>query len=181
MRAGRRGYGPFIALICLLVAGPLGVSACGTHTHTASPVTTTTLAPDPPDQSAPTTLMPLQSPNVTPSQESQYLTDVMEADSTLATYAQDQGNVALRALLTDGSAFCAFLQRGGGLDNAMVSVAIGARGVESQTHLPSTVATFNTIEAVALLTLCPSEQDLVPTSDRSRIRQLGEALAKEPG
>jgi hypothetical protein len=93
---------------------------------------------------------------------------------------QAQGNVALRALLTDGSAFCAFLGRGGGIDNAMASVVIGARSVEPQTHLPSTVTTFNAIDAVALLTLCPSEQKLVPAQDRAKIRQLGNALAGGP-
>lgn len=106
------------------------------------------------------------------------MTDVVQADPPLAAYVQGEGNVALRALLTDGSAFCAFLQRGGGIDSAMVSLAVGAASVETQTHLPSTVTTFNTVEAVALLTLCPSEQSLVPASNRSRIRALGEALAK---
>ena len=42
------------------------------------------------------------------------------------------------------------------------------------------MTTFNTIESVALLTLCPSEQTLIPTSDRSKIRKLGDALAKRP-
>ncbi len=91
---------------------------------------------------------------------------------------EQRGEVALRAMLTDGAAFCAFLRRGGGTDNAMVSVAVGAQSVESRTHLPSSVTTYNAIEAVALLVLCPSEQDLVPVSDRSRIHELSEALAK---
>lgn len=109
------------------------------------------------------------------------MTDVTEADPALATYEQKQGNVALRALLTDGSAFCAFLQRGGGIDNAMVSVVVGARSQEAQTHLPLSVATFNSVDAVALLTLCPSDQKLVPASDRSKIRQLGHTLADRSG
>ena len=46
-----------------------------------------------------------------------------ESRSCPVSYEQTQGNVALRALLTDGSAFCAFLQGGAGIDNAMVSVA----------------------------------------------------------
>jgi hypothetical protein len=91
-----------------------------------------------------------------------FLTGVTEADPALATYEQAQGSVALRALLTDGSAFCAFLQRGGGIDNAMIDLAVGARSVEAQTHLPSSVTTFTTVEAVALLTLCPSYQSLLP-------------------
>jgi hypothetical protein len=43
------------------------------------------------------------------------------------------------------------------------------------------VTTFNTIESVALLTLCPSEQTLVPASVRARIRNLGDALANRAG
>ena len=86
--------------------------------------------------------------------------------------------MALRALLTDGAAFCAFLLRGGGIDRALTSVAMGAKSVESQTHLPMKVVTFNTMEAVALLTLCPSERKLIPASDRVKIRTLGRALAK---
>jgi hypothetical protein len=103
-----------------------------------------------------------------------------KADPGLGTYVQSEGNVALRALLTDGSAFCAFLQAGGGIDNAMASVVIGARSVELQTHLPSTVTTFNAIDAVSLLTLCPSEQRLVPAAAWAKIRALGKALAGEP-
>lgn len=100
-----------------------------------------------------------------------------EADPALSTYEQQRGDVALRALLTDGSAFCALLQRGGGIDQALVSEAVGVRSQEAQTHLPLSVTTYNTIESVALLTLCPSEQALVPTSDRARIRALGASLA----
>lgn len=102
-------------------------------------------------------------------------------DPALATYEQKEGNVALRALLTDGSAFCAFLQRGKGIDNTLASVAVGARGDEAKTHLPLSVTTFNTIEAVALVTLCPSELNRVPAAARSRIRSLGAHLAKHPG
>jgi len=39
---------------------------------------------------------------------------------------------------------CAYLHRGGGVNKALVSVALGARSVEAQTHLPSTVTMFNT-------------------------------------
>jgi hypothetical protein len=101
---------------------------------------------------------------------------VVKADSSLASYAQQYSDMAARTLLTDGSAFCAFLLRGGGVDQALVSLAIGANSVENQTHLPLGVTTFNTIEAVALLTLCPAEQTLLPASDRSRITQLGREL-----
>jgi hypothetical protein len=69
------------------------------------------------------------------------------------------------------------LNRDGDIDQAMVDVAVGARQVEAQTHLPSSVTTFNTIEAVALLDLCPSLQKMVPASDLSRIRELGASLS----
>ena len=79
-------------------------------------------------------------------------------------------------MLTDGTAFCAFLKRGGGIDNALIAVAVGAKSEESQTHLPAGVKTFNTIEAVALIDLCPSEQQRVPASVRTKLRQLKKAL-----
>ena len=121
---------------------------------------------------------PLQAPKTSTVQDTKYFTEVAQADSTLASYEQKQENVALRALLTDGSAFCALLMRAGGLDEALLAEAEGARGTESQTHLPLSVTTFNTIESVALLTLCPSEQKLVPASVRSKIRNLGKHLSK---
>jgi hypothetical protein len=121
---------------------------------------------------------PLTGPKTSPTKDSQYLLDVAKADPALGSYVQQRGNVALRALLTDGAAFCAFLRRGGGIDSALTSVAIGAKSVESQTHLPMKVVTFNTMEAVALLRLCPSEQKLIPASDRAKIKMLGRALAK---
>ena len=119
----------------------------------------------------------LAGPGTSGTQDGQYFTDLAKADPGLATYVQTDGNVALRALLTDGSAFCAFLQSGGGIDNAMAEVVIGAKSVEPQTHLPSTVTTFNAIDAIALLTLCPGDQKLVPTADRSRIQALGRSLS----
>jgi hypothetical protein len=131
--------------------------------------------------SEPTHSAPLSAPKTSIAQDGQFLTKVTEADPALANYEQKEGNVALRALLTDGSAFCAFLNRGAGIDNALASVAIGARGDEAKTHLPLSVTTFNTIEAVALLTLCSHDQKLLTPSDRSRIRKLGDALAKRTG
>lgn len=109
------------------------------------------------------------------------MSDVTLADPALVSYQQKRGNVALRALLTDGSAFCALLNREKGVDAALVAEATGARSTESQTHLPLSVTTFNTIEAVALLRLCPAEQKLLPSSVRSKIRNLGNALAKHSG
>jgi hypothetical protein len=149
--------------LCLLLV-VFGSGACG-KTHSAV-------------STDPTTSPSLVPPNASAAQDAQFLTDVAEADPALATYEQNQGNVALRALLTDGSAFCAFLQRGGGIDNAMVDVAVGAQGQETQTHLPETVTTFNTIEAVSLLTLCPTYEQLLPAADRSKIQALGQALAE---
>ena len=124
---------------------------------------------------------PLKAPRTTGAQDTKFFTGVAEADPKLAAYEQKQENVALRALLTDGSAFCALLKRGGGLDAVLVEEATGARGTESQTHLPLSVTTFNTIEGVALLTLCPSEQKLLPASVRTKIHNLGKSLGKPPG
>jgi hypothetical protein len=121
---------------------------------------------------------PLAGPKTTAAKDSQYLLDVAKVDPALSSYVQQHGNVALRALLTDGAAFCAFLSRGGGIDAALTSVAVGARSVEAQTHLPLKVLTFNTMEAVALLTLCPADQKLIPAADRAKIRKLGRAVSR---
>jgi hypothetical protein len=128
-----------------------------------------------------TSSAPLSAPKTSVAQDAQFLTKVTQADSALATYEQEKGKVALRALLTDGSAFCAFLQRGAGIDNALAAVAVGARGEEAKTHLPLSVTTFNSIEAVALLTLCPHDQKLLPAADRSKLHKLGNALAQRAG
>jgi hypothetical protein len=124
---------------------------------------------------------PLRAPKTSKAQDTTYFTDVAEADPALASYEQKQENVALRALLTDGSAFCALLEREGGLDSALVQEASGARSTEAQTHLPLSVTTFNTIESLSLLTLCPSEQKLLPASVRTKIRALGKTFATPPG
>ena len=124
---------------------------------------------------------PLTAPKVTVAEDAQFLTDVTEVDPALTAYEKRAGNVALRSLLTDGSAFCAFLNRDRDIDTAMVSVAVGARQVESRTHLPLTVTTFNAVDAVALLTLCPSLQPIVPPKDLANIRRLGAALAVPSG
>jgi hypothetical protein len=165
----------------LVVAAGVGIAACGGISTIATSTTSTTATSSFDPSAVPRPTGPLSAPKVSVVDEENYLRDATEADPALATYVNDDGSVALKALLTDGSAFCAFLARGGGIDDAMVSLAIGARGVETTTHLPSTVATFNAIEATALLTLCPSEQDLVPAADRKNIRALGEALAGTSG
>jgi hypothetical protein len=118
----------------------------------------------------------LIAPKTSAAQDARYLSDVAKSDPALSTYVQQQGSVALKAMLTDGGAFCAFLRRGGGIDNALLDVAAGAKSVESETHLPSGVTTFNAIEAVALIDLCPREQRLVPASVRTKLRRLRSAL-----
>ena len=118
----------------------------------------------------------LRAPKTSTAQDARYLTDVAQADSDLVTYVQRYGSVALRGMVTDGLAFCAFLRRGGGIDNALVDVATGARADERTTHLPLSVHTFNTLEALALVDLCPSEERLVPASVRGELRQLAAAL-----
>jgi hypothetical protein len=135
------------------------------------------VGPSPPASAA----APLRAPKTTAAQDTRFFTDVAGADAALASYEQKQGNVALRALLTDGSAFCALLSDEKDLDTSLVEEAAGARSSESLTHLPLSVTTFNTIESVSLLTLCPSELRLLPSSDRTKIRNLGKSLTTLPG
>ena len=117
----------------------------------------------------------------TPAQDARYLTDAAKVDSGLNTYVQLRGNVALKAMLTDGTAFFrAFLKRGGGIDAALLDVVTGAKSVESQTHFPANDTAFNTVEALALLILCPSEQRLVPRSVVNKIHKLNKALGTPP-
>lgn len=173
-----RPFGRALSASLLLV-----VAAVGTSCGSTKPSSAATGGAKPPvaqsgaaRSSAPRKLLVPKTSSV---QDGRYFTDLAKADPGLATYVQADGNVALRALLTDGSAFCAFLQGGGGIDNAMAAVVIGAKSVEPQTHLPSTMTTFNAIDAVSLLTLCPGDQKLVPVADRSRIQALGKALSSE--
>ena len=93
---------------------------------------------------------PLVAPKTSYAEDTAYFQDLAKVDPGLSSYVDSNRAVALQALLTDGAAFCAFLKRGGGVDNAMESVVIGASSVESKTHLPTSVATFNAIDAVAL-------------------------------
>jgi hypothetical protein len=113
----------------------------------------------------------------TSSADSRYFIDVATEDPALSSYVNSRSTVALKALLTTGVAFCDLLQRGGGIDKAMTSVVEGANSVESTTHLPRSVRTFNSIDTAALLALCPADQRLVPASDRSRLKSLAKALA----
>ena len=138
MRGFQRGWASVVVLVTLIVAAWPGAG--------------------PPRPLLPRLFTPRArcvAPKTTAVEDAGYLTDVAKADPDLASYVQQDGNVALRAMLTDGAAFCAFLRRGGGIDTALVDVALGAHSVESQTHLPANVHTFNTLESVALIDLCP--------------------------
>ena len=163
----RRRLGRSLCAIVVVVVGSVAGAACGSAGSSTVSARVASAVPN----------GPLVAPRTSSAQEGKYLTDVVKSDSDLVTYVQQQGNAATEALLTDGAAFCAFLRRDRSIDDAMVDVAIGARSVEQQTQLPSTVKTFNAIDAVALLTLCPSEQSLIPVADRSRIETLGKELA----
>jgi hypothetical protein len=66
-----------------------------------------------------------------------------------------------------------------GLDAALVDLADGARSVESQTHLHTSVRTFNTLESVAMIDLCPSEQRMIPAAVRSRLHQLAKSPTRQ--
>ncbi len=174
-RYSRSAIACIVALVVVLSGVGVGVWAWKPSGATKRSATTnTTVAPLPPLTTSPQSL---SAPTATSADDALYLTEITEVDPALTSYERTSGNVALRALLTDGSAFCAFLQRDGHLDEAMVAVALGARNVEAQTHLPLSVTTFNSVESIALLTLCPSLQSLVPSSDMVKIRQLGTSLA----
>jgi hypothetical protein len=160
-------------LVLVVIVATVAAAHRGRDTS-ATVVTTTSIPSRPPATSS----KPLSAPSASVAEDGMFLTDVTEADPALVAYEKSDGNLALRSLLTDGSAFCAFLKRDGDIDGAMVSVAIGARQVESTTHLPLSVTTFNAVEAVALLTLCPSLQKLVPASDMAKIRELGVSLSR---
>jgi hypothetical protein len=165
-----------VGVACLFLSA-LWVAAVGAQAEIGPAAGSTVATSDSSSARNPSTASP-SGPKTSFGQDTKFFTDVSEADPGLVGYEQRQGNVALRALLTDGSAFCALLQHSRGIDEALVAEAEGVRNTESQTHLPLSVTTFNTIESVALLTLCPAEQRLLPTADRSRIRQLGAAMAK---
>ncbi len=164
-----------IAGVVLLAVVVVGALLWGGRDDPTSAPTVTTSRP------TATTLLaspsPLKAPKTTVADDARFLTEVTEADPALESYEKKSGNVALRSLLTDGSAFCAFLRQSDDIDTAMVSVAVGAHQVESQTHLPTSVTTFNAIDSVALLTLCPSLESVVPASDLTKIRRLGAALS----
>ncbi len=155
----------------VMLALSAGAAACGSSKPVGVSSTT-----DPAATSAPGTTAPLRAPRTSAAQDGLYYTDLARVDPALAKYVNKEQNVALRALLTDGAAFCAFLQRGGGVDNAMISVAVGARSIESATHLPLSVTTFNAIDSVALLALCPSEEPLIPAADRTKLQALAKRL-----
>lgn len=160
-----------ITVALLLVAGVIGGvwvihSTHGAPRTTSVPTTTdaTPSAPSSPDSAS------------SVAADGKFLAEVTEADPSLATYEKKSGDVALRSLLTDGAAFCSFLKSDGDIDDAMVSVVTGAQQVEATTKLPMSVTTFNAVDAVALLTLCPSLETSVPKSDLAKIQKLGVSL-----
>ncbi len=167
-----RTRGVVISISVLLLAA-LGTGAwTWSQSNGAAGSSATTTSNPPPSTSA-----KLSVPRDSVAQDGQFLSEVTEADPSLATYEKKEGDVALRSLLTDGSAFCAFLRRDGNIDGAMVSVAEGAQQDESTTHLPESITTFNAVDAVALLTLCPSLEKIVPRTDLAKIRALGASLS----
>jgi hypothetical protein len=123
---------------------------------------------------------PLVAPTTTYAEETKYFEDLARVDPSLSSYVGAEQGVALKALLTDGSAFCAFLRRGDGVDGAMESVVIGANSVESATHLPRSVRTYNAVDSVALVDLCPGEQRLLPPADHAHIAALSRSLGGPP-
>src|SRR5262245_45224982 len=123
----------------------LAGSSCASKRPAATSPASTTTPPVPPTVGG-----PLIAPKTSSVQDAQYYTDLAEVDPGLATYVNTYGDTALQALITDGAAFCAFLKRGTGIDDAMASVVEGANGVEPQTHLPQNITTYNAIDAVAL-------------------------------
>jgi hypothetical protein len=127
------------------------------------------------------TSAPLVAPTVTSGESFAFFQDLSRVDPSLSSYVNSNQSVALRSLITDGAAFCAFLRRGGDVDDAMASVVVGAKSVESETHLPISVKTFNAVDAVALVDLCPKEQTLLPAADRSHIRSLTQSLSSAKG
>lgn len=164
-----------LAVLAVTAALSMGIAACA---GTSKSAPSTTGAPQPSTTVSPSA--PLVAPRTSTSQDAQFFSEVTQADPALVTYEQQHGTTALKALLTDGSAFCGFLGRGGGIDTALVDVAIGARSTEAQTQLPLTVRTFNAIESVSLLTLCPGELTKLPSADQAKIIELGQALAAHP-
>src|SRR5579863_9412608 len=171
-----RGIGAS-ALLIVAASAVTWMSTGGDDRWSGSNVTTSTRPPT----STSTPPNPLNTPTSTVADDALFLSEVTEVDPALTVYEKKSGNVALQSLLTDGSAFCAFLRRDRDIDTAMVSVVIGARHVESQTNLPLSVTTFNAVDTVALLTLCPSLESVVPTKDLAKIRALGAELTGSTG
>ena len=141
--------------VCSLLAVVLGVAWAGRPVfppRAAAAAAASTTATSTSSKSS----QPLRAPKTTVEQDSKFFSEVTEADPSLESYEQKKGNVALEALLTDGSAFCALLEHGGGIDEALVAEAEGVRGTETQTSLPLSVTTFNAVESVACWRCAPN-------------------------
>src|ERR1700684_3822085 len=100
-----------VFVVTVIGAGAWVFSTTGNASSDPNVTTSTTTQ-------APTSAGPLAAPKASVAQDAQYLSEVTEADPALATYEKKSGNVALRSLLTDGSAFCAFLNRDRDMDSA---------------------------------------------------------------
>ncbi len=113
------------------VLGPVGpVGPVGGLGPAAAAMST----PDGPTPS--TSVPPLRAPRTSHAQDTKFFTDVAEADGALASYEQKQQNVALRALLTDGTAFCALFMRGARLQRGPGRRSDGCQG-HGSTDTPS--------------------------------------------
>ena len=169
-----------LAIVALAAMAATG--ACNDPPHAATKASTAAVRPTsaeglPRPNEAPAE-GPLEAPKTSSLEDVNYFNDLAKVDPGLATYVNTWSDVALRALITDGSAFCAFLDRDKSVDDAMTSLVMGARSIESQSHLPMSVKTFNAVDAVALVALCPGEVKLLPPEDRAKVRHLGVVLGK---
>jgi hypothetical protein len=158
-------YQRFAASAALLLAVGLSVISCGSSKPVGSSATTT----------------PQSALKASSAQQNQYFQDVSRTVPALSSYVQQQGKVALDAILTYGSGFCVFLQDGDTPAEALVAVAAGAQKIESSTHFPASTTTFESIASAALLTLCPSEQTSLSAAEQTQLRQISKELgAEEP-
>ena len=94
-------------VVSALAALAVSAAGCSSNGHSTSGATTVATS-DPAaavgrvgsSGTGPLDTVPLQGPNASALQEVQYLTDAAEADPTLASYLQTNGDVATHALLT---------------------------------------------------------------------------------
>ena len=121
---------------CTLLAVAAASAACSVPSAAAT-------SPKPAAHSGQAASTPLSAPKTSFSQDEKFFTDVTVADPALVTYEQQQKDVALRALLTDGSAFsrcCIEQEVEAQVEQASIKRSwprrMGSRNTESTTHLP---------------------------------------------